>query len=138
MSGKNRLQCFTVDEEKAEMFRLKIKGQEISCVEAFRTAAELGFSEKEVGGYANHFHIHLVKCQIGLFGYAPPDKKLIRKKESVDSDLESAVRKHLQGDSLSCENVFHIAEALNISKVEVGCACETLGIKIRNCRFGAF
>ncbi len=129
---------FTPDEHLADQVSRHISGKELTCADAFKLSTTLGISEKELGRYADHLAISLKKCQIGLFGQGPGKRKLVEKQAHLDNNLESAVLKAANENAISCESVFEISAALNISKVDVGCACETLGIKIRQCRFGAF
>ena len=67
-----------------------IAGQ-LACADAFQLAADLQQSPAEIGKAADLLGIRLVKCQLGLFGYAP-EKKMVRPAETVDRALEDAIR----------------------------------------------
>lgn len=129
---------FSPDESIRERFIQHVSDGKLACAEAFRLAREFNLPESEIGHYANLCDVHLEKCQIGLFGYGPCKKRLVEKKDHVDPDLVSAVKEKTTDGIIFCAAVFSISESLNIGKIDVGSACETLGIKIKKCRFGAF
>lgn len=109
----------------------------LSCAAAIQVAEEMKIQTELVGDYADELGLHLVKCQLGLFGHSP-EKKLVKPLESVDGDLEAAIRRGLVNGRLSCKRAWEIADSLNISRMRVSAACESLGIKIKPCQIGAF
>lgn len=128
---------FSPDDTLCERITSQVKDNQMACASAFALARELQIPESIVGYHLNHLDIPLVKCQIGLFGHSK-GAKLIKTLDYVDSRLEAGIRDLVSGGVLSCEMVFRLSGELGISKVDVGSACETLGIKIKHCRFGAF
>lgn len=110
---------------------------ELSCKAAFEAAAAYGLSPGQVGAYADKFGLHLVKCQLGLFGY-PPQKKIVAPLEAVDNDLGAAIRMGMENDRLPCRTAWEIAERFQLPRMTVSAACETLGVKIKPCQLGAF
>ncbi len=110
---------------------------ELPCAVAFDVAEELGASPAAVGQTADLMNLRLVKCQLGLFGYSP-EKKIVRKAESVDETLESALQESLQKNRLPCASAWEIADRLQLRKMAVSNACEKLGIKVKPCQLGAF
>jgi hypothetical protein len=81
--------------------------------------------------------IELSKCQLGLFGYSP-QKMVVKPAETVQADLERAIRRALMNDRLPCAAAWNIAETFGIPKMEVSSACEALKIKVKPCQLGAF
>ncbi len=129
---------FLPDEAVKDRFLSSIHEGRLGCAEAFALSNKLGLSEAEIGLYADACDVRLEKCQIGLFGYGPGKKRLVKKVDTVAPELAEALNHEVTENVISCKAVFDIAHALGIGKTDVGDACETLGIKIKGCRFGAF
>jgi hypothetical protein len=97
----------------------------------------LQISPKKVGKTADLMNFKLTKCQLGLFGYQP-HKKIVKPLDSINVDLKDAVSDALVQERLSCMQAWDIASRLQVSKMTVSGACETMGIKIKDCQIGAF
>ncbi|MBS3731848.1 MAG: hypothetical protein KGY42_02975 [Desulfobacterales bacterium] len=110
---------------------------ELPCAVAFALAEELETSPATIGAWADELQIRLVKCQLGLFGYAP-EKKIVKPRESVPDELRRAIAERLENGRLPCRAAFAAAELLGIRKMDVSGACETLDVKIKPCQLGAF
>ncbi|MBU1171670.1 MAG: hypothetical protein KKD44_19120 [Proteobacteria bacterium] len=135
---KNKLPMdFIPDKTICIQIRTRLNSGKLPCATAFRLAEELGINENELGYYADHLDIRLEKCQIGLFGH-DKNTKLIKHLDVLDNALEQAVLTAATNGVIRCEQVFDMAKRFGLSLVMVGSACETLGIKIKHCRFGAF
>jgi hypothetical protein len=115
----------------------RVTDNELSCVAAFEIAGKLNVPAKDIGAAADRLKLKLVNCQLGLFGYKP-DKKIIKAEETVSAELKAAISNSLEDGRLSCIKAWEIAVKLNIQRFSVSCACETLGIKIKECQLGAF
>lgn len=127
-----------ISEESLRQFLQERSSQgELSCQAAFEAAAAYGLPPGQVGKYADRFGLHLVKCQLGLFGY-PPQKKIVAPLDAVDADLAAAIRAGMENDRLPCRNAWEIADRLQLPRMTVSAACETLGVKIKPCQLGAF
>jgi hypothetical protein len=109
----------------------------LSCAAAFKLSADLEKPPAEIGKAADLLGIRLVKCQLGLFGYAP-EKKIVRPAAAVDPALEEAIRAALQDGRLSCRTAWGLAERFRVPKMNVSAACEALGVKVKPCQLGAF
>src|SRR6056297_2379349 len=109
---------------------------ELSCAAAFEAAAVYDLPPEEVGDLADRLGLHLCRCQLGLFGY-PPHKKIVTPLEHVDEDLADAIRAGLEEGRLSCRTAWEISDRLEIPRMQVSAACETLEIKIKPCQLGA-
>ena len=115
----------------------RVKDEKIPCAVAFEIAEALRVSPKSVGKTADLMNFKLTKCQLGLFGYHP-EKKIVKPKDSINEDLEAAISGSLTEGNVSCKRAWEIASRFNIRKMDVSSACETLGIKIKDCQLGAF
>ena len=109
----------------------------IACAQVFSIASKLGVSPAEAGKTLDLLKIRLVKCQFGLFGYTP-DKSIVKPAEKVSPELESAIRSRVTDERLPCVQAWQIADELNLTKLDVSCAAEALGIKVKPCQLGAF
>lgn len=112
--------------------------QTLSCDQCFRLCGSLGISTASLGRFADHHQIRLVRCQMGLFGHGPGKKKSVRKLDSVPQTLMQHIIDRLDDGKLTCESAWEIATMMKIPKMEVSGACETLGIRIKQCQIGAF
>lgn len=113
------------------------KNEEIPCAVAFEIAKRLQIFPDAVGKTADLINFKLIKCQLGLFGYQP-QKKMVKSLDRVDADLKDAIGDALVEERLSCKSAWDIASQLKIRRMKVSAACETLGIKIKDCQLGAF
>ncbi|RPH52540.1 MAG: hypothetical protein EHM85_02620 [Desulfobacteraceae bacterium] len=115
----------------------RVTENKLSCVTAFEIAEKLNISAKDVGEAADSLNVRLANCQLGLFGHTP-DKKIVKAKEPVSAELESAINNSLDNGRLPCIKAWEIASEFKTQKFSVSCACETLNIKIKDCQLGAF
>lgn len=128
-----------VDEKIAAAVREKVANGRIACAEAERIGKELGVALADVGRTVDLLEVRISRCQLGLFGYDGEAKgKSVRPAEQVTPEIEEAVRSRLEGGRLPCRCAWQIAEAMNIPRMQVSSACETLKIKIKPCQLGAF
>lgn len=109
----------------------------LACAAAFKLSADLQKPPSEIGKAADLLGIRLVKCQLGLFGYAP-EKKIVQPAAAVDPALEGDIRAALQDGRLSCRLAWELAERFRMPKMDVSAACEALGLKVKPCQLGAF
>jgi hypothetical protein len=109
----------------------------IACSKAFSIVSELGVSPAEAGKTLDLLKIRLVKCQLGLFGYEPA-KSIVKPAEKVSPELESAIRSRAEAKRLPCIAAWQLADEFGLKKLDVSCAAEALGIKIKPCQLGAF
>ncbi len=120
-----------------EAVRDRTAENEIPCAVAFSIVNDLGVAPGEVGRAVDLIEKGITKCQLGLFGYGP-QKHIVKPAESVETELERAIRENLVEGRLSCRAAWDIAERLELRKMQVSSACETLGIKINKCQLGSF
>ena len=115
----------------------RTKNEKIPCAVAFEISKALQISTKKVGKTADLMNFKLIKCQLGLFGYQP-QKKIVKSQDSLNVDVKDAVSAALVQGRLSCKHAWDIASRLHVSKMTVSSACETMGVKIKDCQLGAF
>jgi hypothetical protein len=125
------------DEALRKAILSKVEEGKISCASAFSVASMLAKEPEEIGRVIDYLEIKLSKCQLGLFGYGK-GVKLVKPAEEVSSELAIALKEKIEGNRISCRDVWSIAEDFGISKLKAACACEKLGVRISRCQLGAF
>ena len=126
-----------VDPGIAKAMEEKASENKITCAAAFKIVENFGTTASEVGFTADMLEIRIIRCQMGIFGYEP-EKKAVKPMENVPDELEKAINGKLMDGKLYCASAWEVAKNLNIPKMRVSSACETLGIKIKQCQLGAF
>lgn len=128
------------NERIAKVIREKSPGGELACGMAERIANELKVSISEVGMTADLLNIKIKKCQLGLFGWGnkPNHGKDIHLANSVPFEMKRALEGIAENGRVTCASVWAIADRLGTERKTVSIACETLGLKIRECQLGAF
>jgi hypothetical protein len=109
----------------------------MSCQSAHAVASELAVSPSQVGVAIDLHNGRIKACQLGLFGYGKI-KSIAQGGSQIAPDLNAAIQGTLKDDRLSCDAAWRIADAIGVPRLEVGRACEILGIKINQCQLGAF
>ncbi|KPA16821.1 regulatory protein [Candidatus Magnetomorum sp. HK-1] len=127
----------SVNRKLLETIQERLQAEKLPCAVAYDIAQKSCIPMKEIGQTADIAEIKLSKCQIGLFGYAP-EKKKITKLERIEPVLKQKILSTQHENIISCENIWKISEELQLNKLHVSCACETLGLKIKHCQLGAF
>jgi len=110
----------------------------ITCQAAFDITAESGAAPGEVGKAIDLVEGRIIKCQLGLFGYEAPNRKMIQAAEVVDPRIREAIESALTQGRLTCCAAWRIADQAGIARIKVADACEALKIKIKECQLGAF
>ncbi|MBU0993588.1 MAG: hypothetical protein KJ737_13920 [Proteobacteria bacterium] len=126
------------DKKTEDLILKAVKDGKLSCAKCFSLSDELDISAREIGQFADTHHIRLVKCQLGLFGTGPGQQKGVLKINPVPEELKKRVFNHLDDGKLDCKIAWKVALEMNITKMNVSGACETLGVRIKNCQIGAF
>jgi len=126
-----------VNERESALVKTNVQDGAMACAVAFEVAETLGVPAEEVGFTLDSLEVKVVKCQLGLFGYAPA-KRIVKPAERVAPDLEKAIRAALVKGRLSCTAAWALAENRRLKKMDISSACETLGIKIGSCQLGTF
>ncbi len=127
-----------INKKLAQIIKDRAKKGEIACATAHAIADELGVDSSEIGFTIDMLEIRIVKCQLGLFGYNAPKKKILTPAEEVSEELKGEIKNAIEDGKISCESIWNIAKKLGLKKMQVSSACEALGIKITRCQLGAF
>lgn len=126
-----------LDETIAAKIKEKISENRISCAEAHSIAAELSAEPADVGTAIDLLNVRIIKCQLGLFGYGK-EKNIPSLSDTVNPDIEKAIKSSLVNDRLPCSTAWEIAKKFSVAKPIISAVCETLKIKISPCQLGAF
>ena len=127
-----------VDPQVEEAVLQSAKNGMLACAVCFRLAEKWKVAPRAVGHVADLHRIRLVKCQMGLFGIGPGKNKGILKVDPVPRDLARQIRSHLDDGKLTCRAAWKMAAEMNIPKMTISGACETMEIRIKECQIGAF
>jgi hypothetical protein len=109
----------------------------IACAVSHEIAKRLGIEPIRVGQAIDLLEGRIEKCQLGLFGYGTP-KKIAKAGESVDSALRTRILSAAADGRLTCAEAWRIAATAGITRLAMGNACETVGVKVIQCQLGAF
>ena len=109
----------------------------LTCSSAHRVAKELGVSPVDIGVQADLLELRIARCQLGLFGYEPGRKNLDPAIE-VPQDLWNEIENKSKNGRLSCKTCWEMAASFKMKRLDMGSACEKLGIRIKPCQLGAF
>lgn len=126
-----------MDPRIADAVRAEAGEGHVSCASAHKLAAELQTTPEVIGFHLDMAEARITKCQLGLFGYGEK-KKIVKPAASVDGELAKALSGATAGGRLACSAAWGIADRFRMSRLEVACACEALGIRISPCQLGAF
>ena len=127
----------TIDKKIATTVTSLIDGGNVTCAAAFSLAVKHAVSPSMIGAAIDLQEGRITKCQLGLFGYGPGPSPL-DSDNHVDFPLKEAINAALVNDRLPCERAWQIADDLQLTRIEVARACESLCIRINQCQLGAF
>jgi hypothetical protein len=129
-----------LDERVAEAIRQRKKSGEFPCAAAEKIGKELGVPLSEVGVALDLMEIKIGRCEIGLFGFDTANGRHAGfvPAEMVPDELAQEINDALVDGRLPCAAAWAIAKEHELSRIEVGSACEKLKIKISKCQIGAF
>jgi len=133
---KHSQQTKVEDSLKQEVLQAA-KENNVTCPAAEEIAGRKAVALGEVGIALDILNINIIECQLGLFGYSP-QKKIVQPAKKIASDLKQAINDALSDGRLPCAEAWAIAKQLNLPRMKVSAACETLQIKIKPCQLGAF
>lgn len=110
----------------------------IACKTAHAIALDLNVAPGQVGIAIDLQNGRIKACQLGLFGYGKAKKIVALNGTESKAELASAIRNALVDGKIPCDAAWRIADAEGLARLDVGRACESLGIKINRCQLGAF
>jgi hypothetical protein len=126
-----------VDDVLRQIILQKVTNNNMSCALAEEIARDSQTAMKEVGVALDLLNIGIVECQLGLFGYGP-QKRIVHKAKEVLPSLKDEISNSLISGRLSCAAAWEIARKLNLPRMKVSAACESMQIKVKPCQLGAF
>lgn len=114
-----------------------IQKGKITCLDAHAVALEIGVRPQQIGIAVDLCEARIVACQLGLFGGDPladtdpqPDQLPLR--------LEQAIIKAHHNNRIACLQAWQMSDTHGLTRLQMGNACDTIGIKITRCQLGAF
>ena len=126
-----------VDDIIMKQVALKMIEGHMACKTAHTIASTLTVSPSQVGVAIDLHNGRIKACQLGLFGFGKV-KAISQGGSEIKTELKSDIQSTLVQGRLSCAEAWRIADAHGVRRLEVGRACEILGIKINQCQLGAF
>ena len=126
-----------LDAELAEALQSELEDGGVSCQSAHAVALHQHKSPRESGTVLDLLNLRIVRCQLGLFGYAPR-KRIVQPATTIDPQLADEIRAALESGRLRCETAWAIAARRQLPRLAVAETCEALKIKIGDCQLGAF
>ena len=109
----------------------------VSCEKAHAVARQLNKTPREAGRALDLQNRPIIRCQLGLFGYAPR-KRIVKPASEIGPDLADEIRAARVDGRLPCRTAWEIADRRGIERLSVAEVCEALNIKISACQLGAF
>ena len=115
----------------------RIRDNAITCADATEISQRLQKPMLDVGTAIDLMEGQITKCQLGLFGFYP-QSKIVSPAETIDPEIEKAIRSSLKNGRLPCYEAWEIAKSFGLPRLDVAALCEAIGIKITPCQLGAF
>lgn len=119
----------------------RLRDGKLPCNQAFAVARRLDVEPLSVGLAANDANIRISSCQLGLFGYGPKAEgkhKIVHAMEEVPERLAARIRAEADGEAITCEAVWRVADGLGFKRIEASSAVEAMGLKVSRCQLGCF
>jgi hypothetical protein len=113
----------------------------LPCPGAFKITRELEVEPLEVGDVTTNLDISVSRCQLGLFGHGPREEgkgRIVQSGMAVGEELAARIRGALVNGRLPCADAWEIASEFKLTRLELGNAAETLGIRVSPCQLGFF
>ena len=126
-----------VDERITREVTSKMIDGRIACKTAHDIATALNVPPADVGLAIDLLNGRIQACQMGLFGYGKV-KDIAQDGLPIAPEINNTIQKALVHGRLACAEAWRIAEEAGIRRLDMGRACEKMGIKINQCQLGAF
>jgi len=125
--------------EVEDAIRESLLDGRLPCERAFDLASKLDLSPSNVRQAADDMDARISRCQLGLFGFEDlGEKRLAHRLPKVPESLEGRIREALIDGRLPCGAAWQIAEEEALPRFLIGCACDTLEVRIAPCQLGCF
>jgi hypothetical protein len=130
-----------MDERLHQAMLERLEDGQLPCNQAHAVAQNLSVDPLTVGRAANDADIRISRCQLGLFGYgrkAEGKHKIVHAMDKVPERLAARIRAAVEGDGITCTEVWMIADGLGYPRIEASSAVEAMGLKVSRCQLGCF
>ena len=122
----------------AESIKQRSSYGKLTCKEAHAISSTLKIAPAEVGKTLDLMEVRITECQLGFFGYESSERSIVKPAEKVTDRMKDRILKEVKDNRVSCLSLWNVADDMNISKMDVSAACETLKLKVCCCQLGAF
>jgi len=131
-----------LDGRIAEAIRARLEDGRLPCAAAHEAADALGVAPAEIGRTADQLRIRLNRCRLGLFGHPGYVKGWeaadVAARPVPDGLEEALLAVGAERGEIGCDRLWREAERFSVEPVHGAYVADRLGIKIRECRLGAF
>ena len=130
-----------MDEQLLQAMRDRLEDGRLPCNQAFAIAQLQGLDPLIVGFAANEVGIRISRCQLGLFGYGPKAEgkhKIVHAMDKVPERLAARLRAASDRSSITCTDVWQVADGLGYKRLEASSAVEAMGLRVSRCQLGCF
>ena len=130
-----------MDERLHEAMLERLEDGRLPCNRAFAIAQLLDVEPLAVGFTANETGIRISRCQLGLFGYGPKAEgkhKIVHAMDDVPERLAARLRAEADGEEITCNAVWEVADGLGYKRMEASSAVEAMGLKVSRCQLACF
>jgi len=109
----------------------------ISCAAAHTIAYTCAVSPEKAGRAIDAAEVRIAHCQLGIFKHST-DRPAAPAEPALPPGLEEYLSTLLVNGRLPCRAAWSVADRFNLSRLQIGAACDRLGIKISDCQLGTF
>jgi hypothetical protein len=110
---------------------------EISCAAAHKITRDCSVSPAEAGREIDTEEVQITHCQLGIFKHSA-NRSTSSAHMEMTPEIELALTSLMVDKRLTCEAAWSVADRFGLTKLQVGAACDQLGIKIKACQLGTF
>jgi hypothetical protein len=130
-----------MDERLHQAMLERLQEGKLPCNRAFAIAQILDVEPLTVGLMANETGIRISRCQLGLFGYGPKAEgkhKIVHAMDDLPERLAARLRAEAEGENITCEAIWKVADGLGYKRMEASSAVEAMGLKVSRCQLACF
>jgi len=130
-----------MDERLHQAMVERLQDGKLPCNRAFAIAQILDLEPLTVGLTANETGIRISRCQLGLFGYGPKAEgkhKIVHAMADVPERLAALLRAEAEGENITCDAVWRVADGLGYKRIEASSAVEAMGLRVSRCQLACF
>ncbi len=117
--------------------RIAAHDNRISCATAHKIAKDCAVSPAEAGRMIDGEEVQITHCQLGIFKHSV-DRPARPTNVELTPELEKTLVAGVINRRLPCIAAWSIAESFNLTRPQIGAACDKLGIKINTCQLVTF